>query len=57
MFNASEVVGALLGTLFITLGLAAIGGAHLRSDTRDRSLIWFGVFTLLYGVRLTHGAT
>jgi phosphoserine phosphatase RsbU/P len=53
VFNASDVVGALLGTLFITLGLAAIGGAHLRSDTRDRSLIWFGVFTLLYGVRLT----
>jgi sigma-B regulation protein RsbU (phosphoserine phosphatase) len=52
VFNASDVVGALLGTLFITLGLAAIGGAHLRSDTRDRSLIWFGAFTLLYGVRL-----
>jgi sigma-B regulation protein RsbU (phosphoserine phosphatase) len=53
VFNAADVVGALLGTLFITLGLAAIGGAHLRSDRRDRSLIWFGVFTLLYGVRLS----
>jgi len=52
VFNAADVVGALLGTLFITLGLGAIGGAHLRSDTRDHSLIWFGIFTVLYGVRL-----
>jgi sigma-B regulation protein RsbU (phosphoserine phosphatase) len=50
--NAADVVGALLGTLFLTLGLAAIGGAHLRSDRRDPALIWFGVFTLLYGARL-----
>ncbi len=52
MFNAADVVGALLGTLFLTLGLAAIGGAHLRSDKRDPALIWFGAFTLLYGARL-----
>jgi phosphoserine phosphatase RsbU/P len=52
VINAADVVGALLGTLFLTLGLAAIGGAHLRSDRRDPSLIWFGVFTLLYGARL-----
>lgn len=52
MINAADVVGALLGTLFLTLGLAAIAGAHLRSDRRDPFLVWFGAFTLLYGVRL-----
>jgi sigma-B regulation protein RsbU (phosphoserine phosphatase) len=53
VLRGSDLVGALLGTLFITLGLAAIVGARLRSETRDRSLIWFGVVTLLYGVRVT----
>jgi phosphoserine phosphatase RsbU/P len=52
VINAADVIGALLGTLFLTLGVAAIGGAHLRSDRRDPSLIWFGGFTLLYGARL-----
>jgi sigma-B regulation protein RsbU (phosphoserine phosphatase) len=52
VFSAADVVGALLGTIFLTLGLAAIGGAHLRADRRELTLIWFGLFTLLYGVRL-----
>jgi sigma-B regulation protein RsbU (phosphoserine phosphatase) len=52
VFVAADVVGALLGTIFVTIGIAAIGGAHLRADRRDPTLIWFGLFTLLYGVRL-----
>src|ERR1700709_850451 len=42
----------MLGTLFLTLGLAAAAAATLRADRRERALLWFGVFTALYGARL-----
>ena len=49
---AAELIGAMLGTLFLTLGLAAIGAATLRAERRDRALVWFGIATALYGLRL-----
>jgi sigma-B regulation protein RsbU (phosphoserine phosphatase) len=49
---AAELTGALLGTLFLTLGLAAIAASALRAERRDRSLLWFGIATALYGARL-----
>lgn len=52
MITAADLVGAMLGTLYLTLGLAAAGAAALRSVRRDRTLLWFGAFTGLYGVRL-----
>ena len=42
----------MLGTLFLALGLAAGVAAAFRSARRDRALLWFGVFTALYGLRL-----
>jgi sigma-B regulation protein RsbU (phosphoserine phosphatase) len=49
---AAELIGAMLGTLFLTLGLAATGAATLRAERRDRALLWFGLATALYGLRL-----
>jgi len=42
----------MLGTLFLTLGLAASAASAFRSARRDRTLLWFGLFTALYGLRL-----
>ena len=52
MTTAADLIGAMLGTLYLTLGLAAAAASALRSAHRDRALLWFGVFTALYGVRL-----
>jgi phosphoserine phosphatase RsbU/P len=50
--SAADLIGAMLGTLFLALGLAAAAAAAFRSARRDRALLWFGVFTALYGLRL-----
>jgi phosphoserine phosphatase RsbU/P len=52
VLSIAEIVGAALGTTFAVLGLASIALAGLRSNKPDRSLIWFGTFTALYGIRL-----
>jgi phosphoserine phosphatase RsbU/P len=52
MISAADLLGAMLGTLFLTLGLAATAAAAFRTARRDRTLLWFGIFTALYGVRL-----
>ena len=49
---AAELIGAVLGTLFATLGLGAIAVSTLRHERRDRALLWFGAATALYGARL-----
>ena len=50
--SAADLIGAMLGTLFLALGLAAGAAAAFRSVRHDRVLLWFGVFTALYGIRL-----
>ena len=50
--SAADLIGAMLGTLFLALGLAAGAAAAFQSARRDRALLWFGVFTALYGLRL-----
>jgi sigma-B regulation protein RsbU (phosphoserine phosphatase) len=50
--TAADLIGGMLGTLFLTIGLAAAAAATLSTVRRDRTLLWFGVFTALYGVRL-----
>jgi len=50
--SAADLVGAMLGMLFLTLGLATGAAAALRSVRRDRTLLWFSFFTFLYGLRL-----
>jgi sigma-B regulation protein RsbU (phosphoserine phosphatase) len=52
MTSAADLIGTMLGTLYLTLGLAAVAATTLRSARRDRALLWFGVFTAFYGVRL-----
>jgi sigma-B regulation protein RsbU (phosphoserine phosphatase) len=52
MISAADLIGAMLGMLFLTLGLAAGGAAALRTVRHDRTLLWFSVFTFLYGLRL-----
>jgi sigma-B regulation protein RsbU (phosphoserine phosphatase) len=60
---AAQLIGAMLGTLFLTLGLAAAVAARLRAERRDRALLWFGIATAVYGLRLivrsesVHGVT
>ena len=52
MISAADLVGAMLGMLFLTLGLAAGAAAALRTVRHDRTLLWFSVFAFLYGLRL-----
>src|SRR5689334_10981627 len=52
MISAADLLSAMLGTLFLTLGLAATAASAFRTARRDRTLLWFGVFTALYGARL-----
>lgn len=52
MISAADLFGAMLGMLFLTLGLAAGAAAALRTVRRDRTLLWFSLFTFLYGLRL-----
>jgi phosphoserine phosphatase RsbU/P len=52
MISAADLVGAMLGMLFLTLGLAAGAATALRSVRHDRTLLWFSVFSFLYGLRL-----
>jgi phosphoserine phosphatase RsbU/P len=52
MISAADLVGAMLGVLFLTLGLAAGAAAALRTVRHDRTLLWFSLFAFLYGLRL-----
>ena len=52
MISLAGLVGAMLGMLYLTLGLAAGAAAAVRSVRNDRTLLWFGIFTFLYGLRL-----
>jgi len=47
-----QVVGIMLGTVFLFIGLAACGIAVIRGGGGVRILVWFGIFTALYGARL-----
>ena len=48
----ADLIGLMLGTLFLTLGLAANVAAALRASREERDLLWFGLFTALYGLRI-----
>jgi sigma-B regulation protein RsbU (phosphoserine phosphatase) len=49
---AKELAEALLGTIFMAVGISAIALSAIRVRARDRSLLWFGVFAAVYGLRL-----
>ena len=52
MISLADLAGAMLGMLYLTLGLAAGTAAAVRTVRHDRTLLWFGVFSCLYGLRL-----
>src|SRR5262245_51079523 len=45
-----DAIGVALGIVFLTLGLAASANV-LRRRTTDPTLLWFGLFSLLFGLR------
>ena len=47
-----DFIGAIIGALFVAIGLAAAATASSARPRRDRAGLWFGVFCVLYGVRL-----
>jgi sigma-B regulation protein RsbU (phosphoserine phosphatase) len=47
-----QVAGIVLGTIFLFVGIAAIGMAALRRRAGVPLLLWFGVFSGLYGARM-----
>ncbi len=52
MIDPRELAEAIVGSLFAVIGLAAIAAGLSARPRRDRAAVWFGVFSLLYGVRL-----
>jgi hypothetical protein len=47
-----DIADVLISGLFVALGLAAFGLAAWRSRSSPRPLIWFGLLSSLYGIRL-----
>ena len=52
MMLRGQVSGIILGTVFLFIGLAACGIAVVRGGGRIRILIWFGIFSAMYGARI-----
>jgi phosphoserine phosphatase RsbU/P len=48
----TEVAGIMLGTVFLLIGLAAVGIAAVRGGGKVRILVWQGIFSALYGARI-----
>lgn len=49
---ATEVAELATGSVICAIGALAIAAAAVRQPRREPAVLWFGVFTLLYGVRL-----
>jgi len=47
-----QVGGIILGSMFLLVGLAACGVAAVRRRRGVGVLVWFGIFSGMYGVRL-----
>lgn len=47
-----DLLNVGVGVLLLVIGLAAISLFFFRFKSRDRSLIYFGLFTILYAIRL-----
>ena len=46
-----SIVGVALAAVILTVGLAALVVTLFRRRWKDRSLLWFGLFAVVYGVR------
>ena len=49
---APELFKALVGLLFVAIGLVTTGLWSMVRQSRDRALLWFSVVAILYGLRL-----
>jgi phosphoserine phosphatase RsbU/P len=47
-----EFAGIAIGVTLVVAGLAGVSLFLLRHRTRERTLIYFGIFSMLYGIRL-----
>jgi hypothetical protein len=52
MIVRGQVGGIILGTVFLFVGLAACAIAVIRGGARVRILVWFGIFSAMYGARI-----
>ena len=52
MMLRGQVSGIILGTVFLFIGLVACGIAVVRGGSRIRLLVWFGIFSAMYGARI-----
>jgi sigma-B regulation protein RsbU (phosphoserine phosphatase) len=48
----NQVAGIVLGSVFFFVGLGALAVAALRRRQQVRLVIWFGIFSGLYGLRM-----
>jgi len=51
MLARADVAGIMLGAVFLFMGLAACGLAAV-TRSRAKMLLWFGIFTAMYGLRM-----
>ena len=47
-----DAVGLILGIVLTVLGFLSLGVHRLRKKSNERGLLWFGVFTAVYGIRM-----
>ena len=52
MMLRGQVSGIILGGVFLFIGLAACAIAVIRGGGRVRILVWFGIFSAMYGARI-----
>jgi len=52
MMLREQVGGIILGSIFLFIGLVACSIALIRGGGRNRILVWFGIFSGLYGARI-----
>jgi len=51
IFLRGDITGFVLSLLVLFVGLAALAVHLLRLKSKDRTLLWFGLFIALYGLR------
>src|ERR1700739_99971 len=49
---SDQVAAIMLGTVFLFVGLVACGVSAIRGRRDDRILIWFGLLSLMWGIRI-----
>jgi sigma-B regulation protein RsbU (phosphoserine phosphatase) len=47
-----DAVGLILGIVLAVLGFLSLGVHRLRNKSNERGLLWLGVFTAVYGIRM-----